>query len=325
MILPWRKADHTSGNGPPTLEIHIPISPTPLFFNMVRCLTLSLRHFGGRYKNAPVIATVGDAAIDREIVHRYPWLAPMSVELRWVPEELFRAYSYHATVNARFDHDYRSDVVLFLDADILVADPFDELVHEVHSEQKIAGMIAPASPLQFFSKPTTWHDLYRHCGLEMEPDLRCEHTGWPYYFSGDLAFRYCPIYFNYGVVCAPAKIMKQVGEVYFQYVLKLRELTNDFLVTQMALTLAIARLSLPAKTLPVRYNFPNHPMLEALHGAEMPRAKFLHLKEDHQIQKFKLFGDLGQLKQVIRREDLRGINRIAQRVLASIEPQLQPA
>jgi hypothetical protein len=306
----------------PTLEIHIPISPTPIFFNMVRCLTLSLRRFGGAYRNAPVIVTAGDVAIDHNMASKYPWLGPLGIELHWTTEAQFRAHSYHATVNARFERDYRSDVVLFLDADILIADAFDEMIQEVHARQLIAAMIAPASPLQFFKKPTTWRDLYRHCGLDLEPRLCHEHTGWPYYFSGDLAFRYCPAYFNYGVVCAPAKLMKRIGELYFHYVTKLQEITDEFLVTQMALALVFASLDLPYKTLPVRYNFPNHPMLEALHGSEIARAKFLHLKENHQIQKFELFADPAQIKHMIRRADLRGINQIAQRVLAAIEPQL---
>jgi hypothetical protein len=309
-------------NGSPTLEIHIPISPTPTFFNMVHCLTLSLRRFGGTYANAPVILTVGDTTIDRDVARRNPWLGPLGVELRWVSEGEFRVHSYHATVNARFQHEYHSDVVLFLDADILIADSFEELIHEVHKGQVLAGMIAPASPLQFFAKPTNWSDLYRHCDIELEPKLSHEHTGWPYYFSSDAAFRYCPAYFNYGVVCAPAQLMKRISELYSGYVSKLQDLSSDFLVTQMALALVIARLDLPYKTLSLRYNFPNHPMLEALHGSEIPKAKLLHLKEDHQFHKTKVFDDLSHVRQTIRRDDLRGINRIAQRVLAAIEPQL---
>ena len=37
----------------PTLEIHVPISPTPAFLYQLRCLTHSLRHFGGVYGSGP--------------------------------------------------------------------------------------------------------------------------------------------------------------------------------------------------------------------------------------------------------------------------------
>ena len=135
------------------------------------------------------------------------------MEVRWVPEEAFRRHSYFATGAARFAHPYRSDVVLFLDADILVAGPFDNLIRDVHREQVVAGMIAPASPLQFFDQPTTWQAIYDHCGLDWQVVLSHEHTGWPYYCSGDEACRTCPPYFNYGVVCALAHVMRGLGDL----------------------------------------------------------------------------------------------------------------
>ncbi len=308
----------------PSLEIHIPISPTPTFFNMVQCFVLSLRHFGGSYKDAPVILTIGDVNIDHGVADRYPWLPRLGVEIRWVPEEAFRRYSYYATGDTRFNHAFKSDVVLFLDADILVAAPFDEMIHDVHERGVVAGMIAPASPLQFCKSPTTWHDIYKFCELEQTPELRYEHPGWPYYFSSDAAYQYSPIYYNFGVVCAPATVMKQLATCYFSYLLKLRELTDSDLVAQMALTIAIIKLGIPAASLPVRYNFPNHPMLEALHGPEMPLAKLLHMKENHQIEKMTLFSDPMEIKAALERTDLRGINQIAQRVIAETWAEFTP-
>ena len=43
----------------PTLEVHVPIAPTSSFLRQLHCLTHSLRRFGGAYRDAPVIATVG--------------------------------------------------------------------------------------------------------------------------------------------------------------------------------------------------------------------------------------------------------------------------
>jgi hypothetical protein len=306
----------------PSVEVHIPISPTPTFFNMVQCLARSLRKFGGTFRGAPIVLTVGDREIEPGLEARYPWLGPLGVEVRWVPEAFFREHSYSATGATRFEHDYRSDVVLFLDADILVAGPIDEMILDVHRRQHVAAMIAPASPLQFFDPPTTWRFLFEHCGIGREPELVHEHTGWPYYRSPEEAYRLCPAYFNYGVVCAPASVMKRVGVPYFSHLLKLKQLTDCELIGQIALTMSIVGQHLPYRPLRVRYNFPNHPMLEALHGAELPHAKLLHMKEDHQFQKFDLFADLANIRAAIRRTDLRGINEIARRVLQAIEPRL---
>src|SRR5262245_47563495 len=75
----------------PTLEIHVPISPTPIFINMIRCLVHSLRLHGGAYRNAPVIVTAGDREIDPALAHRLGWLPGSGIELRWVdPAEFAR-------------------------------------------------------------------------------------------------------------------------------------------------------------------------------------------------------------------------------------------
>jgi hypothetical protein len=322
MVRSWFSPTRRWGSRKPSVEIHIPISPTPAFFNMVQCLALSIRKFGGMCRDAPIILTVGDSVIDPTIEARYRWLGPLGVELRWVPEPFFREYSYYATGATRLMHDFRSDLVLLLDADILVADQFDELIRRTHRERHVAGMIGPASPLQFFDPPTTWPAIYGHCGVEQPASLPHEHPGWPYYRSGDVAYRYGPAYFNYGVICAPSAMITQISQSYFSYMLKLRELTGSDLIGQIALTMAIDHLGLPTRALPVRYNFPNHPFMEALHGGEIARAKLLHLKETHQFEKFDLFADLANVRATTRRNDLRGINELARRVLQAIEPDL---
>lgn len=91
---------------------------------------------------------------------------------------------------------------------------------------------------------------------------------------------------------------------------------------QIALTLAIMKLAVPTKILPVHYSFPNHPMLETLHGPELPLARFLPLKENHQFHKSQLFADVGNIRAALRRTDLRGVNRFAQGIFQAIESDL---
>ena len=306
----------------PSVEVHIPISPTPVFFNMVQCLALSLRMNGGICRDSPIILTVGDSTIDPDLEGQYPWLGPLGVELRWVPEDFFREHSYYATGATRLMHDFQSDLVLMLDADILVASKFDEMIRRTFREGHVAGVIAPASPLPFFDPAPTWPDIYRHCGIRRGPDLAHEHIGWPYYKSGEEAHRLAPAYFNYGVICAPSAAVRKISETYFADLLKLRELPPNGLIAQIALTTSIVKHRIPHRALPPRYNFPNHPMLEALHGREMALAKLLHLKEDHQFEKFGLFTSLTSVRATIRRTDLRGINEQARRILQAIEPYL---
>lgn len=311
-----------SFRGLPSLEIHVPISPTAEFLAMVRYLALSLRRFGGAYRDAPLIVTVGAEAIDPGLGDRHPWLARLGVELRWVPEAAFREHSFYATGAERFAHPYRSDVVLFLDADILVAGPFEEMVRDVHRHQHFAGMIALASPMLALDVPDTWADLYAHCGIESPPDLRHEYAGWPYFQTGAPEHRMGPAYFNFGVVCAPSAMMSRIGPRYFAHLLRLHEKTRHILVPQIALTMALVELGVPCRALPMRYNFANDVTLEALHGEEVPHARFLHLHGKSQIQKRDLYADPAHARDLIRRTDLRGIARKAQHVLRAIAPDL---
>ena len=89
--------------------------------------------------------------------------------------------------------------------------------------------------------------------------------------------------------------------------------------------MALVELGVPYRTLPMRYNFANDELLEALHGSELPHARFLHLHGKLQIERDYLYADLDRIRETIRRTDLRGVARLAQRVLAAIEPDLVEA
>src|ERR1700733_3437407 len=93
----------------PSLEIHVPILPTPTFFHMVRCLALSLRRFGGECRDAPLIVTAGAAEPDPTLAGRLPWLGPCGVELRWLAPELWQRYGLFALGVERFCYSFTAD------------------------------------------------------------------------------------------------------------------------------------------------------------------------------------------------------------------------
>ena len=86
--------------------------------------------------------------------------------------------------------------------------------------------------------------------------------------------------------------------------------------------MAIVAQEVPYRTLPMRYNFCNWELHETLHSSELPHARFLHLHEKLHIDKDYLFADLNHIRETIRRTDLRGVNRQAQRILTAIAPDL---
>lgn len=283
---------------------------------MTHYLVSSLRHFGGDYKNSRVVLTIGDAEPDYGITELYPWLRKNEIEINWLAKERFASDSWYATAVERFCHNFSSDIVLMLDSDILISRSFEELVLECHRNQCFGGLIAHAPP---FSDPGLWQEIYNAAKLG-EVILQHEHTGWGYMFNDDKS-RFCPPYFNLGVLCAPARIMKSIGNEIYTLMQCVNSVIETVFRCQISVSLAVTKLRIPYWCLPMRYNFPNDVFLEALHGTELPHATFLHLLRDHQqVYKARLFDDRGHIEQMLARKDLRGVNAIAQQVLRQIHP-----
>lgn len=307
----------------PTVEVHVPVSPTPTFLNMAHYLTLSLRANGGRYRDAPVILTVGAPQRIPGLEQAHPWIARHGVEIRWADEALFARETWFGTACERMRHDFRSDVVLQLDADVLIAGPLDDLVLEAHRSQAVCGVIAHIPP---FSSMQRWRDIYLRCGLGTV-ETPCEHTGWGYMFQ-DASLRFCPPYFNLGVLAAPAEVTRRVGAVVYGLMDQVDAVERTPYRVQIAVSLAVTKLGIPYRALPFRWNFVNDPLLEALHANELQHVRIIHLLRHHQLRKDELYASLAGVEAMLSRTDLRVINEKAQRLLRDLHPQAkaeQPA
>jgi hypothetical protein len=285
---------------------------------MAHYLTRSLRVRGGRYRDAPVILTVGAEERDPDLARNHPWMADNGVEVRWVDEALFARESWYATACERFRYELTSDVVLALDADILITGPLDELVEEAHRTGAVCGVVAHMPP---FSRPEQWQELYRSCGLG-EVATPCEHTGWGYLFQ-DESLRRCPPYFNLGMLAAPAAAMRSIGSSIYELMAAVDAVHRTIYRVQVAVSLAVTRFGLPFRALPFRWNFANDPLLEALHASELGDVRIIHLLRKHQIHKDELYASLDDVEAMLARSDLRVINALAQRLLGELHPRVK--
>lgn len=296
----------------------MPISPTRPFLNMAHYLTRSLRVRGGRYRDAPIILTVGADRQDPNLARNHPWIAANGVEVRWVDEGLFARESWYATASERFRYDFRSDVVLALDADTLIVGPLDELVEEAHRSGGLCGVIAHVPPV---SRREQWQEIYNSCGLG-ELTTPCEHTGWGYMFQVE-SLRHCPPYFNLGVLAAPAAAMRSIGSAIYELMAAVDAVHRTSYRVQIAVSLAVTRLGLPFRALPFRWNFVNDPLLEALHASELGDVRIIHLLRKHQINKDELYASLDNVEAMLARTDLRVINARAQQLLGELHPRVK--
>jgi hypothetical protein len=299
----------------PTLEIHVPITPNRLMTNMVHCLVLTLRRFGGAYSDARFVLTIGDRDFDYAAYENgVPWLRRRGVEVRTVRDDLYETHSIGATAFQRFFYDYQSDVVLLLDADTLIARPFDAMVAEANTRRGVSGLIAYMCP---FSSADRWQEIFADCDVPL-PQLKFEHSAWGSYYD-DPARRYCPAYFNFGVVCASRDAMTRLGADFLSVYQRVPRIDDTEFRAQVTLAVTIAKTNTPAAALPMRYNFSNHPDIEPAFPEELAHAAILHLlAENDGVYKNRLFDSEEAIEAFMARTDLIGTNELARERIAAI-------
>ncbi|MBV9281386.1 MAG: hypothetical protein JOZ41_14995, partial [Chloroflexi bacterium] len=254
----------------------MPISPTPRFFTMVHYLVASLRLNGALGDRVRVVVTVGADEEPYLIAASLPWSEHYAIEWVWVERRLFQKHSFFATAIERFCHPFASDVVMMLDADVLLTGALDELVSSVWEARRLAGMIALLSPFRFHVLPNdeTWARIFASADLP-PPDLRSDYTAWGS-LEHDPGYRRCPPYFNRGVLVAPASIMNKIGTSIYAGMTAVERLLDSIYKCQIALTLAVERHGIPWMGLPMRFNCPNHLDLQRARPEEVRDLRILH-------------------------------------------------
>jgi hypothetical protein len=239
-----------------SLQIHVPISPTPSFFTMVHLLAESVRSFGGVFSDARIVVSVGDDIEPFDIEYVRPELKPYRIEWRWTDRDLFQRHSYFATGLDRWAAPFECDYVLMADADILVMAPLDQLISYLPTARSVAGVIATKPPFTARGKgddETRWPELYRAAGLAPPPfDFPIPGYGTHYPLTG---IANAPAYYNFGFVIGRNQAMNAIRETFHQDYLLANDFMQNILAAQAGLGLAITRHQLDAAALPVRYNF----------------------------------------------------------------------
>lgn len=308
----------------PTLEIHIPISPTEYFFTMVHYFAASLRRYGGSLANSRIVVTVGADQAEENLPARLPWSRRYAIEWRWLDRDIYRRHTYFATAVERFRHDFHSDVVMMVDADVLVTATFADLVEQVHQTGRFAGLIAYISPFTELgdtcSNETWWHRIFAEAGLGV-PNLSCEHTGWGTLVT-DECRRHCPPYFNLGVLLAPGNVMRRIGEIIYSEMAAVDRTIEIFYKCQLALALAIARLKIAILPLSLRFNFPNEPSMESPFRRDLEDVRLLHYLRLNSVNKWRDFQSPQSVAAILNRTDLSGANEILRQRLLAIHSEV---
>jgi hypothetical protein len=242
----------------PSLEVHIPIGPSPSFFNMIRYFAATLRQAGGAFSETRLIVSVGHDGERFDVGAAYPELARYGIEWRWVDRESYRRHSFFATGLKRWETPFDADFVLMADADICITGDISDLTRRLMKPRSVAGVVASYPPFMARGAGNVdrdkWRELFSITGLG-EPPWNCRHPGYGVIYSEHDGIAEAPPYFNFGFVLGTREAMNAIGETFEADYHRAVQHTKTDLAAQVGLTLSIVRNRIDYLALPVRYNF----------------------------------------------------------------------
>jgi hypothetical protein len=262
-----------------SLEVHVPISPTPSFFNMIQYLAASLWRYGWPNEDVRLIVSIGEDSEPFDVNAAYPELKRYGIIWRWVNREAFRRYSHYATGQERWAEPFQADFVLMADADILFAGDFSDVARQLARPLGIAGVVATCPPWLAVGDGDVdrerWGQLFALAALP-PPVFDCRHPGHGIWYPAGAGMDAGPVYYNFGFVLGTREAMNAVSKTFFQDYLLATDFSQNYLSAQMGLTLSIIRNHVRYQSLPVRYNFWGDPRYHEAFPSDAADLRVLH-------------------------------------------------
>jgi hypothetical protein len=273
----------------PKLAILIPGSAKPAFYSQIAAISLALRALRWTSWEPVIYAYFGEknAGDDGEFVH---WRQHLKdVEIFRVSPTRFSLEGNWAQVDSAMNLAPRdADAVLSMDADTLPVRNFEPVIEEIREADGIGGVLAHY-PFPGSTGPTrgVWDEVT--AGLTSKPlDFSYAHS---LMGPADPAERReAPFYLNGGVIFYSRSSFERFVPRYLRVrnALMTRMANPDF-SAQVATTIAIAEEGIPSVALPMRYNFPNDPVAEALYPGELDEVAIFHYLRTTSFDRHRIF------------------------------------
>ena len=299
------------------MEVRVPISPTPDFFRRIHFMAASLRRLRAAANDHVLVVCVGGDEEPVDLYERLPWSRRYPLIWRWADRARFQKESFWETSHEIFRQPIRGRFVICADADVIFVRDFPELLRELTTAPAVAGVIAHGPAFREADLAATWRQIFEDYGVPAPPAIH-QHTGWDFMTRA----RYTPVYYNFGMVIAPAAMMAQISQEMEAADRFVNARLTTFFRFQIALSLVIQKLGLAARALPLRYNFPNDPRFDQRYPEELTKVRVMHYLRGEVVHRENDFAALARVAALAARTDLRGSNEVLRRLVAELYPTI---
>ena len=267
------------------LDFLIAGSATDAFYSQIAFFRLSLDRLGGEYKNARLVAVLGNHKTETIPARWKPYYS--NIEVVWAhkvgEENEHHRYQHYKRFELIRDD---ADLACICDADTLLIRPFPELIQSMISSPSIAGVLAhyhfpwsetsgdSVADWQFFSKKVIGRGI------------KCNNK---YTLYSSDSERLAPFYVNYGFIAGTPTLLRQLYKEDLTMVDTIDKEIEPFWSNQIALPLVISNLGLPTQSLPMRYNFPNDPIADEKYPEELKNVTLIHYLRKGVFDRHRIF------------------------------------
>jgi hypothetical protein len=292
------------------IEFLIPGSPNDAFFSQVAMFRLALDSLGGIYERSRLVLSLGGEDGTPVPAKWKPHLG--RVELRRTPDEHSRRGGNCGSFRYELLDDC-ADLSILCDADTLLLRAFDPGVLEGFVRRPaVRGVIAHFPPPLM---DNSGHDYSGHG----------QHWFWNFIAGRtvgknmDFAHCYtlmtsqvpCPFYVNYGFVVGTPGLFRRLRDESTALLPKIRVLLDNYFADQIGLAVACAATGVPTEAMPMRYNFPNDPVADAMYPDELTSAVVIHFLRTRLFDRHRIFASPAAFEEFLGLP-LVGSNRVLQ-------------
>ncbi|WP_300554067.1 hypothetical protein [Maricaulis sp.] len=292
-------------------------SVTPGFLSQFAFFRLCLDALGGHYRDARLVALLGDhteASIPEEWV---PYLE--RIEIVWAHEPGAENIVHSAQHYRRFDvlRD-GADLCFICDADVAPLAAFDDLITELVQTPALAGVMAhypfPMPNRQSREPEKDWQEIAEDVlGYRLDLDHRfllAPHQPTPFYI-------------NYGVFVGTPSMLKCFAARDRELFEPVARHVTHWWASQVSLALTCIDLALPTRELVPRFNYPNYELCDELFPDEMADIRLMHYLGLKAFDRQKIFCQPAAFDALMT-ADLTGSNAVFQSRVEAITSGVFP-